>query len=85
MNRISTKQAHFLEFLARHPGVATADIHRAVGRAYAHGAHQYTYSTVDRLMRRGLIERTGDRTATGGVGLRVTTAGLRAIGCEEAA
>lgn len=80
MNRLSSKQAHFLGFIANYDGFpAAADIHRAIGRDYAHGHHKFSYETLHRLQARGLIKPSGTRTATGGYGLALTPASIALV------
>lgn len=76
---MTSKQHHFVAYVRSNPGVNTHQLHQAVGVNYAHGSHQFTYKTVDRMLRsvhcpgrtRGPLLKTG-RAANGrGVGLYV--------------
>lgn len=51
MTRTTQKQAQFLQIIASNPGITTAELHRRVGKYYAHGHHKFTYETVSRLRR----------------------------------
>lgn len=55
--RITQKTAHFLDVIRDNPGITTAELHRRAGRQYAHGSHKFTYDTVNRMLRNGLITR----------------------------
>lgn len=54
---MTSKQAHIAAYVAAHPGCITADIHRAIGHNYAHGHHRFTYESVDRMLRNGMLKR----------------------------
>lgn len=74
---MTSKQQHFVEFVRSNPGVNTHQLHRAIGRDYAHGATQFAYKTVDRLLRpvfsgrrsRGPLLKRGKSANGRGVGL----------------
>ena len=70
---MTSKTARFLEVVESNPGITTAELHRRVGGYYAHGHHKYSYDTVSRMIRNGLITRCAAADGLRGVGLRVKT------------
>jgi hypothetical protein len=68
--KLTQKQQQFITFVKYHPGCNTAELHRQVGRYYAHGHHKYSYETVDRLLRRKILT-TCEPVCKRGVGLKV--------------
>ena len=68
--RLSEKQAHFLAIIATNPGITTAELHRRVGYRYAHGHHKFTYDTVSRMIKRGLVHTCKPVDGLRGAGLQ---------------
>lgn len=66
---MTNKTAHFLAVIQQNPGITAAELHRLAGMAYAHGHHKYTYDTVVRMRRNGLIVCTSPAPGLRGVGL----------------
>ena len=73
MNRvwITAKTARFLRLVGLEPGITAAEVHRRIGKDYAHGSHQFTYATLKRMRKNGLIERIAPRGGLRGIGFRV--------------
>ena len=69
----TSKTARFLSVIESNPGITAAELHRRVGGDYAHGHHKYSYDTVSRMIRNGLITRCEAADGLRGVGLRVKT------------
>ena len=67
--KLTQKQQQFVTFVKYHPGCNTAELHRQVGRYYAHGYHKYTYETVHRLLHRNIL-RNCKAVSGRGVGLQ---------------
>ena len=65
------KQAHFLAEVAQTPGITTAELHRRVGHYYAHGSHKFTYETVGRMLRSGMLRSGSPAAGLRGGGLYV--------------
>ena len=63
--RVSFAQMRYIQHVAANPGCCIADVHRACRRT-AEAGHYWVYSSVRRLIRRGLL------CATPGPGNRVT-------------
>jgi len=70
MALISPKQEHFLSVIRSIPGITTAELHRHVGEQYAHNHHAYTYETVGRMMRKGLVYACPPAKGFRGIGLK---------------
>ena len=68
---MTKKQQNLLKVISENPGITTAELHRQVGYLYAHGVNKYTYSTVHRMIRTGLVQRTIPTQGLRGVGLKV--------------
>ena len=67
---MTNKTARFLAFVAQNPGVNALQLHAAIGGDYAHGHHKFSYETINRMRRNGLIKRGASATGRG-VGLYV--------------
>jgi len=72
MIKMTSKTARFLRVIQINPGITAAEIHRRIGGDYAHGHHKFSYATIARARRNGLIERTAPAEGLRGVGLRTT-------------
>lgn len=70
ITRIGRRQDAILYYVANHPGATSAEIDRATNHHVPH-SHTVTYDAVNRLLRRGLLERAGVGS-NGGRALRVT-------------
>lgn len=55
--RVSTNQSRYLSFIAAHPGCSIADVDRACRRNPRAG-HKWVYDGVNRLIDRGLVQRS---------------------------
>lgn len=66
---MTSKTAHFLSVIKANPGITTAELHRRAGGDYAHGHHKFTYETVARMLRNGLISRCKCAEGLRGAGL----------------
>lgn len=54
---MTSKTSRFLSVIASNPGISAAELHRRIGGDYAHGHHKFSYATVTRMVRNGLIVR----------------------------
>lgn len=62
-NRLSDRQLAILNFIRDNPGAHIAHAHRSLegmGVVYGRGHHRFFYNAVERLERRGLIEKKDD-------------------------
>lgn len=69
--RTTAKQARIMALVEAEPGITTAEIHRRIGRDYAHGHHKFTYDSVGRLLRAQRIVRCAPVAPLRGGGLRL--------------
>jgi len=67
---MTKKQQNFLRVIYEQPGITTAELHRQVGKDYAHGHHKFTYETVNRMLYRGLVKTCQARQGLRGTGLQ---------------
>ena len=67
---MTSKTIRFLSVIEDHPGITAAELHRRIGGNYAHGHHKFSYETVSRMLRNGLIERCAPAAGLRGIGLR---------------
>jgi hypothetical protein len=65
------KQCVMLAQIKAFPGITTAELHRRVGRCYAHGSHRFTYETVGRMLRAGMLRSGSPAAGLRGGGLYV--------------
>lgn len=65
---MTQKTASFLACIETNPGINTMTLHGSVGKLYAHGHHRYSYETIKRMLRNGLVKR-GPSVNGRGVGL----------------
>lgn len=68
---MTSKTARFLAVVESNPGITAAELHRMIGDDYAHGHHKFSYETIARMRRNGLIERCSARPGLRGQGYRV--------------
>lgn len=68
---MTSKTIHFLQVVEANPGITPAELHRRVGKDYAHGHHKFSYATVERMLRNKLIVRCSPAEGLRGKGLRV--------------
>lgn len=54
---MTSKTRHFLSIVESCAGISAAELHRRVGGMYAYGHHKFTYATVSRMVRSGLVVR----------------------------
>lgn len=62
-NRFTENQRAILDFVRDNPGVHIAHAQRALegeGVVYGRGHHRFFYNAIERLERRGLIEKKSD-------------------------
>lgn len=68
---MTAKSRRFVLLIAQERGITAAEIHRRLGRDYAHGHHKYTYDTVKRLRQNKFIEPIAPRPGLRGIGYRI--------------
>jgi hypothetical protein len=52
---MTEKQSGFLKVIKENQGITTAELHRRIGKLYAHGHHKFTYETIARMHLRGMV------------------------------
>ena len=63
MKRTSRNQKMYIEFIVRNPGCSISDVDRAC-RINRRAGHKWIYDSVNRLIRRRLVDRTYDGQRT---------------------
>lgn len=62
---MTNKTARFLAVVSSNPGINALQVHAAIGSDYAHGHHKYSYETIARMLRNGLVKRGASANGRG--------------------